>query len=192
MNFSEQLMTDNKRYRVGALIIAFALSFGSANATPESDRLVDQGNALITNSKFKEAVQVLTKAIALNSKDATAYDDRASAFYSLNKFNEAIADENESLKIDDKNFLAHLNRGSAYLANHDYKSAIADFSRAHEIYPGNAAALTNLAIALHESGNKSESSERFKQARDLYVKAGRTKDAKEVEALAQKYSVHVN
>jgi tetratricopeptide (TPR) repeat protein len=166
---------------------------GNIYASPESDKLLDNGDKLIDSHQYKSAVAELTKAIAANSSDATAYDDRACALNKLTQYKRAIDDENKSLAINDKNFLAHLNRGSAYFELRDWKNAIKDFQEANKIRPSEPSALANLGGALYKSGDHEKARDAFKQAREIYAKAGRIKEADEIKSEAlQKYSLSLD
>jgi len=183
----------NKLASLCSTVLLALSTCGNIYASPESDKLLDNGNKLIDSHQYKSAVAELTKAIDSNSSDATAYDDRACAFIKLRQYKHAINDENKSLSISDKNFLAHLNRGSAYFELRDWENAIKDFKDANKIRPSEPSALANLGGALYKSGAHEKARDAFKQARDIYTKAGRVKEADEIKAEAlQKYSLSLD
>jgi len=183
----------NKLASLCSTVLVALTTCGNVYASPESDKLLEKGNKLIDSHQYKSAVVELTKAIDLNSSDATAYDDRACAYIKLRQYKRAIDDENKSLSINDKNFLAHLNRGSAYFELRDWGNAIKDFKDANKIRPSEPSALANLGGALYKSGVHAKARDAFKQARDIYAKAGRIKEADEIKAEArEKYSLSLD
>jgi DnaJ family protein C protein 7 len=71
---------------------------GGARATAEA--LKQQGNALFEARKYKEAISLYSKAIALAPGIATYYTNRASAWMRVGAFAEAEADARKAVAID--------------------------------------------------------------------------------------------
>jgi len=163
-----------------------AVPCAAAFAASNTNELIDRGNDLLHKHQYAEAVKVLSKVIAQDPKNATAFDDRACAYVQLKQYRKAIEDENKSITINDGNYLAHLNRGAAYLEVTDFKNAIADSRRAHELKPSEPSALINLGKALYKSGDHKAARSAFSDAKKIYADSGLSKEAKELGTETEK------
>ena len=78
--------------------------------------LRDQAFSLLQQDKadYMKALDLLNKAIELNSKDATDYNNRGTVFYKLGRYQRAIKDFNRAIYLDPNDTCAYNNRGNAY------------------------------------------------------------------------------
>lgn len=97
------------------------------------------GKIYLLKKEYKTAIQYTSKAISNNSKDASAYDQRAVANIALNNFAATIADENIAIKIDPLNQMYYTDRGFAKLKLKQYDEAIKDFNASLKLEPNQKA-----------------------------------------------------
>ena len=76
------------------------------------------------------AVQAYTKAIQLNAKFLSAYEERASGYLNLKQYPQALRDYDRILALDPDNITAYSDRGLAKLETGQYLSATLDFDDA--------------------------------------------------------------
>jgi len=81
----------------------------------------NKGNDYFKNKDYKKAIEFYTKAIDLNSMDATYYGNRAACYFSMRDYKNCIKDCNEALGIDPKFAKALLRKGRSlyYLGKFD-------------------------------------------------------------------------
>jgi len=86
----------------------------------------NKGMASLASAKYKDAVESLTQAIALNPQDALAHAKLGLAYSALGEHKPAIAEFKQAIKLN-RAFVdadAYFRLGIAYLALSDYASAI--------------------------------------------------------------------
>ncbi|KZR71516.1 Tetratricopeptide repeat [Prochlorococcus marinus str. MIT 1313] len=76
------------------------------------------------------AIAYYNKAIAINSKDAVAYNNRGAVKGKPADNQGAITDYSEAMKIDPQDVFTYNNRGYATWKLKDYQSACNDFKKA--------------------------------------------------------------
>lgn len=97
--------------------------------TPEAaEEVVEEGNNQDTVNDF-------TQAIALNPKNAEAYNDRGEAYRNSRQYQNAIADLDRAISLNPNYGEAYYNRANAYLNLQKYQEAIADFDKAIALNP---------------------------------------------------------
>jgi tetratricopeptide (TPR) repeat protein len=89
---------------------------------------------------LREAVDAYGKALAVDGKQAQAYQDRGEALFQLGQYSEAAADFEKAKELEpgpvySENFIAALQyRGVAYAASGQWDKAVSDFRKA--VYVG--------------------------------------------------------
>jgi Flp pilus assembly protein TadD len=76
------------------------------------------------------AIEDATRAIAIEPKDASAFNVRGAAYAATDKFNEAIADLNKAIELNPSLPNPYKHRGVAYLKAGNYALARADIEKA--------------------------------------------------------------
>lgn len=94
----------------------------------------DDGVAAFQGKDYQKAVELLTRAIWLESRYAPAYNFRGLAQNRLGKADEALADYTQAIRHDPRMHVAFFNRGTIYEDKKLYAEAIQDFSRAIELH----------------------------------------------------------
>jgi len=107
---------------------------GVAENTPRWH--LDQGEVLVAQGHYDDAVHECTKAIHLDPTFAEAYFWRAVAHYQMAKYPSAVADCSQAIKLDPDLVEAHITRAAAYCASGQYDLAITDCNKAIEINSG--------------------------------------------------------
>lgn len=91
-----------------------------------------EAEILSEQEKYKEAIELLDKAIDKDSKYLGAYINRGADKSALENYEDAIKDYKTVLNLDPKNTLALYNLGNNYKRLGDYKTAIEFYNQAFE------------------------------------------------------------
>lgn len=104
-----------------------------------AEQFKNDGNVHYKNGKYRESIELYTKAIELCPNTPAYYGNRAAAYMMIKKYKEAISDSKSAIAID-KNFVkGYLREGKSYLCLGDYKSALRSFQTIKELEPNNTA-----------------------------------------------------
>lgn len=98
----------------------------------------NEGNNLYKTAKYRESIELYSKAIELCPKNASYYGNRAAAYLMINKFKECIDDSKTAIDIDPKFIKGYLREGKSHLFLGDYKSALRSFHKIKELEPNNS------------------------------------------------------
>lgn len=138
-------------------IVVFACATG---CNQEADRLRAAGEKQLRCGHYKEAVNVLSRALQIDTQDPSIFRMRAVAFHQLGKFKLAINDLNAAIDLDCANEALYVERAVVYLHAGDVRFAINDADRAIEMNPSNPSAYVVRGLArlanLEFSGSKSD------------------------------------
>jgi Flp pilus assembly protein TadD len=88
-----------------------------------------------------------THAIALNRKNAIAYQRRCVAYDTVGNYKQALADCNRAIALNPHDAESYVDRGIAYAGTGHDAQAIADYRRALRIDPSSQVAKDQLALA---------------------------------------------
>lgn len=110
----------------------------SAETKAKAEKHKQTGNTHMTAKKYDEAIDVYTKAIALDSANPVYYSNRAAAYASKGDHASAILDSEKAIEVDPKFVKAYSRLGHAQYALGDYKAAAAAFKKGVELEPTNA------------------------------------------------------
>ncbi len=129
-----------KLVRLSLLTLIFLLVSSSNQpiAAQTSNELVDQGNVLLGESKYPEALEKYSKAIELDATNKYAYGNRGLAKRNLKKYKDAIKDYDEALRIDPSFAWALASRADAKVQLKKYDEALLDLNQAITLEPTNA------------------------------------------------------
>lgn len=97
--------------------------------------LLTQAHTAIDENRLDAAIELSSRAIALDASSALAYYSRGIAYGRNGVNDKAIADISEAIRLDPAMWKAYRNRGTAYLMLQDYDRAITDFNEAIRIHP---------------------------------------------------------
>ena len=97
------------------------------------------------------AIEDYTKAIALKSDYAEAYNNRSAAYFNKGEFGNTLQDATKAIQLNSRHADAYNNRGLAYSRTDDFDNAIKDYDTAIKLNPQLALAYYNRAEAwLHQ------------------------------------------
>ena len=133
-----------------------------------STSAIVQGDKLVKEGSYQDAIYYYDRAIRMGSKPASAWASKGVAFKRMGKFDEALHCQNVALKLDPDNEIAWCNKGDVYFKSGDLSKAIECFDRAIELKP-------KYAIAWNNKGAALAMSKRFKEAKECQDKAVKLK-----------------
>ena len=141
------LMTGQAADADRAARLALALS------ADDPDLLVEGASAAAAAQHYQDAVDDLTRALAIDGKRADAFTGRASALRHLGRLDEAEADIGHAIAIDPDNPEALLERGILRQRRDDRAGARTDWERTIVLAPDTPTAdLAQQNLALLEAG----------------------------------------
>jgi hypothetical protein len=115
-------------------------------------------------SNWMVALEVFTKALAVDPKNEVTLDYRGNVYVELKQIDLAIADFTKAIKCNPKYAKSLFNRGCVYQLANKMEEAIADYRQAIKIQPHFPEAINNLGAALLNY-------HKFEEALELYSKA---------------------
>lgn len=107
----------------------------------------NQGNDLMKQEKYQEALECYSQAISIDENNAIYYANRAAAASKLANHRSAIDDCLEAIEIDPSYSKAYGRMGLAYASLEDHSKAKEAYVKAVELDPTNESYRNNLAIA---------------------------------------------
>jgi Tfp pilus assembly protein PilF len=111
-----------------------------------------RGELYARAGRYDQAIDDFSKAISLNSGDATGYYNRGLAFDKTGQYQSAIADFDKAISLQTDFINAYINRGIIYAKAGRYQTAIKDFSKVIAMKPDYINAYSNRAIAYFSQG----------------------------------------
>jgi hypothetical protein len=132
-----------------------------------TELLREQSSALIGQQNYQGALKVLNLAIAVESRDYLAYNERGVAYTWLDKDAEAIRDFTRAIELNAKAFMTYRNRGAAYLRQSKLDEALADFNKAIALNAKYARAYQGRGDVYKKLGKLKEAEADYKTARQL-------------------------
>jgi protein O-GlcNAc transferase len=133
---------------------------------------VDALNLLgIVNAHFKRyeiAINYISRAIGINSRNASSYYNRGLALQELGKIEESLLDFKEALILNPKYTKAFNSEGNAYLDMKEIGSAISSYKNAITLDPSYADAWNNLGNAYSYGKNLEEALNCYEKAISIY------------------------
>ncbi len=142
------------RHLFAALVVCFgALTWGHAEAFRDRKTLwqdtlrknptawfvqTNMSSEMAERGRPFESIAHADMGLAINPRDAGAYNNRGLAYESLGAFDQAIRDYTRSIEIKPERNVAvvYANRGNTYLGMGDYAAAVADCDTAVALVPG--------------------------------------------------------
>lgn len=122
----------------------------SEEVVRRSKQLFLDGDKFYNRKKYDEAIESYTRAIELNPKDYSFFNNRGVAFHAKGELENAIADYTKAVELNPNHFSSFNNRGAAYEDLNMIEQAIADYEKALELDPKNKIAQANLKKVLRK------------------------------------------
>ncbi|XP_075249622.1 small glutamine-rich tetratricopeptide repeat-containing protein beta-like [Convolutriloba macropyga] len=112
-----------------------------------AERLKNEGNNLMKEECYSDAIEKYTSALDLDPRNAVYYSNRAAAHSKMGNHELAIEDCHLALNIDPKYSKVMGRMGLAYTEMKEYDRAIESYTRALEFEPNNESYQNNLRVA---------------------------------------------
>ncbi|MCC6447530.1 MAG: tetratricopeptide repeat protein [Chitinophagaceae bacterium] len=109
-------------------------------------KLFNQGN-------FKEAINIFTLALEIESENTEILFNRGQSYFKLNEFTSAIDDYTKTLSINPKSEMAYYQRGNCYSLLDEHSNAISDFNTVITLNQKNYEAYFNRANGKMDLGD---------------------------------------
>ncbi|XP_070505790.1 small glutamine-rich tetratricopeptide repeat-containing protein alpha [Chironomus tepperi] len=120
------------------------------NSNPESkkeaENLKNEGNRLMKEEKYNEALVSYGRAIALDASNPIYYCNRAAAYSRLGDYQKAVDDCNQALRYDPNYGKAYGRLGLAYSKMNNHQEAIDAYKNALRIEPDNQDYKNNMEV----------------------------------------------
>ena len=141
------------------------------------------GGTLDYCGRYREAVTVLDRGVALDSTNHRLYTNRGAAYIGLGLDGPALRDFTRALSLDQSSTNARLQRAYLYLERfQQYDLAAADYTVVLGREPGNVAASCNLGLALYRGGRLADALRQMNLAAEI---SPRTAKVYEIRALVR-------
>ncbi len=131
-----------------------------------------EGNLLISERRYEEALKALNKAIEISPKEGNALSRKGLALINLGRHEEALEVFNKAIELNPKNGFALSRKGAALGNLGRHEEALEVFNKAIELNPKNGFALLRKGTALGNLGRHEEALEVFNKAIELNPKNG--------------------
>ena len=128
-----------------AAAVAAAKPAASGGNTAQAEDYYSRAYVLFDKQQFRQAIDLLDKAIAIDPDNALYWSERGLNHYELGQLNNALSDLNKSLSIRPNDAEALATRGWTYMELVVTDRAYADFKKAEAIAPGGTDAADGLA-----------------------------------------------
>jgi tetratricopeptide (TPR) repeat protein len=133
-----------------------------------AEQWVQDGNAGLALGNYQEVLEMYSKAIGLDPKNATAYCGRGAVYWKLGEPSKAISEFNKAIKL--KNALAYIGRGMLYEELDEFEKAIGDYSKAIKLNPKYAWAYHSRGRAYYKTGQLGKAGADYNKAIKLNPK----------------------
>lgn len=141
---------------IGSLI-GFVFFRISTSAVAQGDRLVKEGH-------YGEAILHYNRAIRIGSKPATAWTSKGVAYKRLKQYEEALKCHEIALEMNPKNEIAWTNKGDVLFRLERFDEALEAFNKAIDLRPRYAIAWNNKGATLARMGQFAEAKKCHDQA----------------------------
>lgn len=139
---------------------------GQAPATNHTN--LERGLAFVAELNWDKAVVEFDAMIAVDPKDATAYEYRGCAYFMKSELDKAVADLTQAIQLNPTNFSAYFNRGGAYRAKEELAKAVTDFSSCLRFAPSNHLAFKSRAAIHSRMGDYEKAIRDWNEGLGLY------------------------
>ncbi|KAJ3130947.1 hypothetical protein HK100_007124 [Physocladia obscura] len=111
------------------------------------EALKNQGNKLVAEKKYQQAIAKYTQAIELAPDNAVYYANRAAAYSQDDDHANAVEDSKRAIEVDPSYSKAYSRMGHAHFCLGNYEESVEAYETGLKLDPSNAAMKQNLAAA---------------------------------------------
>ena len=147
--------------RLVLLLAATLLAIRGHVAADETDELLKNSEALLSDGRADEALKLLDQACKLDANNARAYHMRGNARDLLGKFSDAVADFTKSLELNSKNSTAYHLRGQSYFKLGEFARSVEDFDKFLDLVPSKRPGHWQRGISCYYAGQFDEGRKQF-------------------------------
>ncbi|KAF7306553.1 Hsc70 cochaperone [Mycena indigotica] len=119
----------------------------SGSDNTKADDYKANGNKLMSEKKYDQAIDAYTQAISLDPTNAVYYSNRAAAYSSKGDHLAAVGDAEQAIATDPKFVKGYHRLGHAQFCLEDYEAAAEAFERGLKLEPGNQGLKSSLENA---------------------------------------------
>ena len=149
-------------------LFLFVFSAPLAHGDSTDDDL-QQAHQALMNQQADKAIQLASKAIAADPKNARGYLLRGSGYEILRQHEKAIADFTRCLELDPKLAAAYDHRGSEQFILGHIKESLNDFDKYLELQPSAAPDHWKRGISLYYAGRYEDGRKQFKAGDKIFA-----------------------
>lgn len=132
-----------------------------------AEELFLKGKKAYSDKFYEIAIEHYKKAIEIDSKYTSAYNNLGLCYFEKEKYEEAILNYQKALELDPKDAGIWQNLGGVYASKENYEKAIYFLQKSIELDPNYADAYYNLALAYAQSDNLKQALRWFKKSNEL-------------------------
>jgi len=160
---SSTFTTRVPRFIIGlAVVIGIALAIRPLSSAPAAaGELLQAADAALKKGDRAQAIELATKAIAADPKDARPYFLRGRAWQMARNHAKAVADFDAGLKLNPNAAMAYQYRGEEHFRLGNFKESVADFDRYIELAPAQAPYHWQRGISLYYAGRFEDGRKQF-------------------------------
>jgi len=116
-----------------ACIIVLALVPAAYAEDTSADKLVMEGELLISKGQYTDAIKILNDALKADKDNHTVYINLGIAYAESGKLKESRAAFSEAIRVDPKEPSGYLNRGEVFIMMKNIEAACKDWQAACEL-----------------------------------------------------------
>ncbi|HAJ78636.1 MAG TPA: hypothetical protein DCO75_02595 [Fibrobacteres bacterium] len=150
--FKRRSFMGSSKILTTGFVLCIVFLFSSARSE-SVEELMSQGNGLLANGAYGEAITVFRKVVSKDPSNFEAQSNLAFAYLSSERYSNAVTEYKRALGLQPRNALCWQNMGFAYDKIGKRSNAIEAIHRSIELDPHNIDARMNLA-AFHEDAKQ--------------------------------------
>ncbi len=128
------------------------------------EELKTEMDGIKDNKDYHKKLDICTQIIALDPKNAIAFNNRGTAYHALKQHDKAIEDYNQAIILEPEDVSGFYNRGNVYHGLKEYNKAIEDYTQAIILNPEYADTFYNRGITYYDLKQYDKAIEDYNQA----------------------------
>ena len=142
-------------------VVVFFATFLARAAEKSGDELLTQAGVSFAKGQREDAIELATKAIEAEPKNAKAYYVRGRFYAEVRQPQKAVKDLNQALALDPAAALAYYHRGEENFKLGRVKESAADFDKFVGLSPDQAPKLWQRGLSLYYAGRYEDGQRQF-------------------------------
>ena len=149
------------------LLLGISLWISGIALAGEVDQLVKDAKEAFGRNKVDDALRLLDRALAIDSKNVEAYRTRAEVYEAVAKYSEAADDWTKVIALDKNRASAYQQRGFVHFKAGKFKESIADFDEYIERVPKAKNSHWQRGISYYYAGQYEDGRKQFEGYQDF-------------------------